>query len=245
MTTPRSLAALVCCVALAACSKNEVPSISAPAPGSAVKFYNFSTGAPNVNFYANDVKLTAVSSTTGTEATTGTAAGGVAAGGFYTALAPGQYTLSGRITATTDNGFAIASVPSTLADGKYYSFYLSGQYSTTTKQSDWFMVEDPIPAAIDFNVTTVRLVNAIFNGAGPVTLWAKNTATGDSVAVGAPIAYKAAGAFVTMPGGVYDLTLRNPGSNTAVIARAGVSFLAGRVYTVSARPGTLDNTANR
>jgi len=244
MTTSRSLAALVCCVALAACSKDAPATIAAPAPGSAVKFYNFATGAPSVNFYANDVKQTGVNSTTGAEATTGTAFGGVAAGGFYTALAPGQYTLSGRITATTDNGFAIVSVPATLADGKYYSFYTTGTYNTTTKQTDWFMVEDPIPAEIDFTVTTVRLVNGV-NAATSLNLWAKNTVTGDSVNVGGAVAYKAAGAFVTMPSAIYDLVARNPGSNTAVISRAGVSFLAGRVYTISARTGTLDNTANR
>src|SRR4051812_48079262 len=119
MTTPRSLAVLLGCVALAACSKGEIPSISAPAPGSAVKFYNFATGAPSVNFYANESKLTAVSSTNGAESTSGTAYGTVATGGFYTAIAPGQYTLSGRITAAQDNGLAIVSAPTTLADTKY------------------------------------------------------------------------------------------------------------------------------
>ena len=95
-------------------------------------------------------------------------------------------------------------------------------------------------------MATVRFVNGVYNGTGPLTLWAKSTVTGDSMAVGGPIAYKSAGAFVTGPGAVYDLTDRYTGSNTAVISRAGVSFLAGRVYTVSARTGAvLDNTANR
>jgi hypothetical protein len=248
MTTSRSLAALVCCVALAACSKDAIPSISAPAPGSAVKFYNFSSGAPNVNFYANDTKVTGVSSTSGQEATTGTAFGGVAAGGFYAALAPGQYTLTGRITTTTDNGLAIASAPSALADGKYYSFYLSGLYNTTTKQSDWFIVEDPIPPQLDYTVSTVRFVNGVYNATGPMTLWVKNAVTKDSISVGGPVAYKAAGAFVTTAGAVYDLTVRYTGSNTAVLTRTGIGFSAGRVYTVSARAGTgttLDVTANR
>jgi hypothetical protein len=247
MTTSRSLAMLVCCAALAACSKEGAQSISAPAPGAAVKFYNFSTGAPGVNFYANDTKATAISSTNGTESTSGTAFGAVAAGGFYVGLAPGQYTLSGRLTpATADSGLAIASAPSTLADGKYYSFYLSGPYNTTTKQTDWFMVEDPIPAQIDYANAVVRFVNGVYNGTGPLTLWIKSTVTGDSGAVSGPVAYKAASPFVTVPGIVYDLTARYTGSNTAVISRAGVSFVAGRVYTISARTGAvLDNTANR
>jgi hypothetical protein len=247
MTTSRFLAALVSCVALSACSKEAIPDISAPAPGAAVKFYNFSVGAPSVNFFANDTKLTGVNSTTGVEATTGTAFGGVAAGGFYTGLIPGQVSLSGRITATTDNGFSIATASTTLAN-KFYSFYLAGAYNTTTKQSDWFIVEDPIPAELDFSGTTVRYVNGMHTSTGPQTLWAKHTVSGDSVAVGGAIAYKSAGAFVTMPAGVYDLTTRYAGSNTAVLTRAGVSFLVGTVYTVSGRAGTgtvLDNTANR
>jgi hypothetical protein len=246
MTISRYLAALAGCVALAACSKDAVRSISAPAPGAAVKFYNFSTGAPGVNFFANETKVTAIGSLTGQESIQGTGFGSVAAGGFYTAIAPGQYTLSGRIADTTDNGRAIASLPTTLADGKYYSFYLSGPYNTTTKLSDSFLLEDAIPAQIDYSVTTVRFVNGVYNGTGPMVLWAKSTVTGDSVAVGGPVAYKTAGAFVTMPGAAYDLTARYPGSNTAVITRAAQSFLAGRVYTISARTGSvLDNTANR
>lgn len=248
MTTFRTLAALACCAGLTACDKNAVQTISAPAPTAAVKFYNFSSGAPSLNFYADGNKLTAVSSTSGTESTSGTAFGSVAAGGLYSAIDPGQHTLSGRITATTDNGVSIVSVPTTLADGKYYSFYTSGLYNTTTKQSDWFMVEDPIPAATDFANTMVRFVNAMYTATGPLTLWAKNTVTGDSVSVGGPVAYKAAGTFVTMPGAVYDLTARYTGSNTAVLSRTGVSFNAGRVYTISGRAGTgtvLDNTANR
>jgi hypothetical protein len=214
-----------------------------------VKFYIFSSGAPNVNFYANDTKLTGVSSTNNQESTIGTAFGGVAAGGFYAALAPGQYTLSGRITATTDNGLAITSTPpTTLADGKYYSFYLAGLYDAATKKADWFLVEDPIPAQLDYTVSTLRFVNGVYTATGPMTLWVKNAVTKDSISVGGPVAYKAAGAFVTMPGAVYDLTVRYTGSNTAVLTRTGIGFSAGRVYTVSARAGTgttLDVTANR
>jgi hypothetical protein len=68
-----------------------------------------------------------------------------------------------------------------------------------------------------------------------MTLYAKNTVTGDSVAIGSAIAYKSGGAFLKVPGAVYDLTVRYSGSNTAVIVGAGVSFSNARVYTVSAR----------
>ena len=121
---------------------------------------------------------------------------------------------------------------------------------------DAFIVEDAFPDQIDFTTSTVRFVNVSPN-ASPMILYAKNTTTGDSVAIGSTIAYKNGGAFVALPGAVYDLTARYAGSNTGVIVRTAVSFVANRVYTVSARGDMtvvsttatnrpfLDNTANR
>jgi hypothetical protein len=237
MTFSRSLAALGCCAVLAACSmdKNAVQTIAGPAPGSAVKFYNFSPGAPSVNFYANDTKVTAVSSTSGVESTAGTAYGSVATGGFYTALTPGQYTITGRITATTDNGLAIVSAPAALADGKYYSFFLSGPYNTATKKSDFFMLEDAAPPAqLDYAVAYVRFVNAISNSS-PMTLYVKSTTSGTELPVGGSVAYKSAGALTPIPIGPYDLIARVTGSTGNAITLAAVGFTPGRVLTVTAR----------
>ena len=237
MTFFKSLAALGCCAVLAACSmdKDAVQVIAGPAPGAAVKFYNVSPGAPSVNFYANDTKVTAVSSTSGQESTAGTAYGSVATGGFYTALAPGQYTMTGRITATTDNGLAIVSAPSTLTDGKYYSFYLSGPYNTATKRSDFFILEDAAPPApLDYAVAYVRFVNAISNSS-PMTLYAKNTTSGAEIPVGGSVAYKSAGALTPIPIGPYDLIARVTGTSANAITLAAVGFSSGRILTVAAR----------
>jgi hypothetical protein len=68
-----------------------------------------------------------------------------------------------------------------------------------------------------------------------MTLYAKNQVSGTEVAVGAAAAYKSAGAFTALPGGVYDLAARYAGASTNAIARTGVSFAAGRVYTIGAR----------
>jgi hypothetical protein len=95
-----------------------------------------------------------------------------------------------------------------------------------------------------------------------MTLYAKSTTAGSTeVPVGAEVTYKGAGAFTTLPSGAYDLSTRYSGVATNAVARTGVSFLGGRVYTVTARgnitvaPTTtgcaaanvtcLDNTANR
>jgi hypothetical protein len=253
-------ALLVAAATLASCDafeKNAVQRIDGPVPlGVRIKFFNFGVNAPGVNFYADGRKMTAVTSGTGQEATTGVAYGGVGAGGFYTAIAPGTYTLSGRIAATVDKDLPISSLVATIEDGKAYSFYQSGFYNTTLKTSDAFIVEDPLTPEIDFSAAHVRFVHAISN-AGPMTLYAKSTTTADSVIVGGAVAYKSAGAFTAVPAGVYDLRTRYTGVTAAAITRTAVTFLAGRTYTISARGDStvvsttatnrpfLDNTANR
>ncbi|MEO5903617.1 MAG: hypothetical protein ABIQ55_06375, partial [Gemmatimonadaceae bacterium] len=179
----------------------------------------------------------------------------VGSGGFYTGIAPGQYTLTGKISAATDKDLPISNLPATIADGKFYSYYISGIYNTTAKTADAFVVEDPLPA-VDYTVAYVRFVNAISNS-NPMVLSAKNTTSGVVVPLGAAIAYKNAGAFISLPGGIYDISTRAAGATTDAISRTGVSFSPGIVYTIGARGditvgGTtsanrplLDNTANR
>ena len=275
MISHRSLAALFGALLLAACGeKNSIHNITAPTLGAAVRFFNFGLNAPAVHFYANNTKLSGALTTscsdpatgattdptclsTGKEATAGTTYGNPANGvnGLYSSIAPGSYTLSGRITATTDNGVAISNTPATLENGKFYSYYLSGVYNTTTKQVEGFLIEDPLPE-FDYTKANVRFVNAISNSQ-PMTLYAKSQTTGVETAIGGTIAYKSAGAFVAIPEGIYDLSTRVTGSSTNVISRTGVSFAAGRVYTVTARGDItvtsstaanrpiLDNTPNR
>jgi hypothetical protein len=268
MQSIRSLAAALCAVALAACGDKQVQDITAPAPGAAVKFFNFGLNAPSVNFFANDTKLTAISSTsctppvdakcttTGIESTNGTAFGAAGASGLYVGVQPGQYTLSGRISAATDNGVAISSTSATFDTGKYYSYYLSGAYDAATKKVEGFVVEDPIPAPLDPTRAYVRFVNAIANSA-PMVLYAKSTTNGAEGAIGAAVAYKSAGAFVAVAPDIYDLNTRAVGASANLITRTAVGFSPGRVYTISARGDmtatstsatnrpVLDNTANR
>jgi hypothetical protein len=261
MTTHRILAALLCALGLAACEKNavQVLPITNTIPNGRVKFFNFGVNAPGVNFYAGTTKMTAILTGAGQEATTGVVYGGAGNGGVYLAITPGAYTLTGRIAATVDKDLAVATVNATLDDGKYYSFYMSGFYNTTTKTVDGFVVDDPLSVQaqpINYSVAYVRFVHAISN-AGPLTLRARNTVVLDTTAVGGAVAYKGAGTFTALPAGVYDLFARYTDSTTNKIARTGVSFLGGRIYTVGARGDItivsttatnrpfLDNTANR
>ena len=256
MKLSRFVAVLLAAAALTSCDKNAVQDITGPIANSKVRFFNFGVNAPGVNFYANTSKLTAISSATGVESVTGVIYGGVGSSGFYSAVAPGAYTLTGKIAAATDKDLTISTVNQTIDDGKSYSFYMSGFYNTTAKTVEGFVVLDDYAAAIDFSSASVRFVNAISNSS-PMVLYAKHTVTLTETALGAAVAYKGAGAFITIPSGVYDLNTRLTGSSTNVISRTAVSFSAGRVYTVSARGDitvvsttatnrpVLDNTANR
>ena len=267
------IAALLCAGALSACGDEALTNITEPpSSNSGIRFFHFGVNAPGVNFYANDIKMTAIATTacstppipdacttTGSESTTGIAYSAVAAGGAYLVIPPGQYTLTGRIAAATDKDLPIATVATTIEDGKFYSFFMSGLYNTTTKTSDGFVVEDPFVPPTDFSVANVRLVHAISN-ANPMTLYARDTVTKIEVAVGPEVAYKGAGTFTAIPAGVYDLSTRYAGGTTNVMTRPAVTFGFGRVFTVTARgditvpPTTtcvaanrtcLDNTANR
>jgi hypothetical protein len=260
MNQTRALAALLCVVALAAlsaCDENTLRVITGPEAGARIKFFNFGVNAPGVNFYANDVKMTAISSTIGSESTLGVVYGGVGSGGLYGSIAPGSYTLTGKIAATVDKDLVIATQAGALENGKAYSYFMSGFYNTTAKTSDGFLVEDSFAPTIDFTVAYVRFVNAISN-ANPMQLIATSTTTATLVdTIGGVIAYKGAGAFEAVVPGVYNLATRYAATATNAIVRTGVSFVAGRVYTIGARGDItvvsttlanrpiLDNTANR
>lgn len=256
MKINRAFIALVCAAALVACEKNAVQDITGTLPGAEIKFFNFGVGAPAVNFYANDTKITAVLSGTGSESTAGVGYGGVGAGDYYTGIEPGQYTLSGRISGAEDKDLPISSLQVTIEDGKRYSFYHSGFYDPETKTVDAFIVEDAFPAEIDYTQAYVRFVHTIVN-AEPMTLYAKNRTTEEEFVIGGEVAYQSAGAFVPVPNGAYDLSARYAGSDESVIVRENVTFAIKKVYTIGARgdmtvtSGTdtfrpfLDLTSNR
>lgn len=258
MTLRSTLLLAACAVALAGCDKTgpQLDELTEPATGVArVKFFHFGVGGPGVNFYSGDRKLTAVFSSTGVESAIGTNYGGVGGGGLYTALEPGQHSLSGRIAASTNKNLPIATVPATLSDGKQYSFYLSGVYNAATKTQDAFVVEDNLPP-LDHSVACVRFVNAIANSL-PMTLTVTHTVTKEATAIGGPVAYKSAGAYTCLAPGSYTLATTNAGSNAKPITRTAVAFGGGRVYTIAARGDVtvtsttaatrplLDFTANR
>jgi hypothetical protein len=254
-TLHKSILLLLSAATVSACGDKAVQKITEPASGSFIKFHNFAVGAPGVNFFSDATKLTAISSTSGAESATGTVypaagVGGVGGGGFYSAVAPGAHVLTGRIpdNATTDKGLTISTANATLETGKYYSYFQSGIYNSTTKAADAFVIEDPFISNFDYTTAYVRLVNASSNSQ-PMTLYAKNTTTLVEVPLGSAVAYKSGGAFTALPQGIYDLSARVSGFSTNSVVKTAVSFLAGRIYTVTALGdmtlSTTGTSANR
>ena len=253
------LAVLLLSTIIYSCEKNAVQVIAKPVSGAQVKFFNFALSAPSVNFYANTTKVSATSSTTGAESTTGTAYAAVfPVTNAYAVFVPGAYDFTARIpsTATADANLAIATINKQLVDGKNYSLYTSGLYNTTTKTAEVFIVDDNLPA-VDTSGAYVRFVHASYN-ANPFSLIMKNTTTNVETEVATGVAYKSASSFFKLNSGVYNLILRYPGSSTDVVVRTGVSLLKSFTYTFSLRgditlpyTGTatnrpfIDNTPNR
>jgi hypothetical protein len=259
-------AALLGMLVLAACDKNTVQTIDGPLAGSYVKFFNFGVNAPAVNYYSDNVKITAINNTTcqtaqpdpkclttGIESATGISYGNVGNAGLYSAIAPGSHTFAGKSVAPADSGAFVTTVTSSIAQGQYYSLYTSGIYNSTTKSVESFVVQDSFPA-IDFTRAYVRFVNAVSNSS-PMILYAKDPTSGNEVAVSPAVAYKGASSFVALPPGTYDLNLRAPNSSTNLVTRTGVQFTVARSWTITVRgdmtasSGTnkpaLDNTANQ
>jgi hypothetical protein len=254
MSKLRILTALVCASALVACEKNAVQNITQPTSGAFVRFQNYGVNVPGVNFYANDQKLTAISAVTctpstdprcvagGIESTTGVAYGASANGGLYSMLAPGQYTLTGRIAAATDNGLAVATMSTTLADGKFYSYILSGIYNATAKQADGFIIEDVLPTTFDYTKATIRIVNASVN-APNIGVSSKLQGTSNAVLVGQQVKYKSASNFATVDPGLTDLTVVLDNNPTPFVF-TGISLTGGHVFTLTLRGDATVTTTN-
>lgn len=255
------IAGLISVCAIYSCEKTAVQEIAGPVNGARVKFFNFALNGPSVNFYANDLKVSAVTSATGAEATAGTNYSLVfPATNNYAVLSPGTYDLKSIIprTATANPNTVISTINKNLEVEKYYSLYTCGLYNTTTRTSDSFIIEDTLPA-IDTSTAYVRFVHVSHN-ANPFDFIMKNTTSGVETLVAANVAFKTGSTYAKVPSGVYDLILRYPNNTTNVVVRTAVGLVKANVYSFSLRgditiPYTaattvvnrpfIDNTPNR
>lgn len=246
MTRPLFVTALLSLAFLGACEKNAVQDITAPITGGAfIRFQNYAVSAPGVNFYANSQKISAISAstctpapttpnaactTTGAESTNGVAYGLSANGANYSMLAPGPYTFASKIAAVADNGLAVSTANVTLAEGKFYTYFVSGIYNATTKSADAFVIEDNLPTTFDYTKTYLRVVNASSN-APSISATVQVQGTSDVVNVATNVLYKSASPFATFAPGLTDVTITYRGVLTQSFT--GVNFLAGHVLTLT------------
>lgn len=234
----------------ASCEKSAVQVIDSTPTGPLLRFYNFALDGPSVNFYANDLKVTATSSATGLLAATGVNYGGLfPANNSYVALASAGSVVFKTVTPSTalvNPGLNIASITAPVLAGKYYSVYTSGVFDATAKTTTSFIVEDNIPA-VDTSAAIVRIVNAIPTaGIAGFDLKAVNTTTAEAVVISSATAYQTSSPFVKVPNGVYNLTSVSTNTPTSyTITRTSVSFSKGFVYTISTRgDATLSTGTN-
>jgi hypothetical protein len=247
-----SLIALFGAAALVACGEKAERDITAPVTEpSSIRFFNFSVGSPTVQFFANDQQVTATNTANcngaknppvtasdslclqrGTQTATGVAYTGVAAGGLYTGIDAGQYTLTGRQMSATGPTTTISTVSATIESGKSYSYYQSGFYNSTTKTTDAFIIEDPVPTTIDWSKSRVRFVNTVGNSV-PMTLVLVDT-LGNATTVGGSTPYKSSNTFTAVTPAPYDLHARDANGADKIV-RTFVTFFPGHVYTITAR----------
>jgi len=256
-------AAILLSTLLFSCKKegiHEVPTTTTDGGGQ-IKFFNFGVNSPSLNFYANDGKISAIVSASGTEASTGLAYGSVFPTLSYSLLTAGTYTITGVVPAlaATNPNAIVSSLSVPIAADKFYSLYTCGIYNTTTQTTDAFVVEDKIPA-ISESTASVRFVNTISNATAGFNLVFKNTTTLAELVIATNVGYKTASEFTQVPNGTYEIYARYPTGTANIISRTGtsvVAIVAGRSYTISSRGDMtvtgstatnrpfLDNTPNR
>jgi hypothetical protein len=237
-------------ITFSSCEKSAVQVIDAPPNGPLVRFYNFAINGPSVNFFANDIKVSATNSATGIEALTGVNFGGIFPGNnnYVSIASVGNVTLKSITpsTATVNPNTTVANLSATLETGKYYSFYTSGVFDATAKTSSGFVIEDVVPA-VDTSAAYVRLVNTVPNAnISGFDLKALNTTTNENITIAGVTAYQSGSVFVKVPNGVYNLTSISTNTPTSyTITRTAVSFAKGLVYTITTRgDATLTTGAN-
>lgn len=238
----------------------------APGDEAQVRFYNFGINAPSVNFYANDVKVTAAQSLTGEMAATGVSFGGTYPSLGYVEVPTGQGVIVKSKTPTTlviptnnvnkyekDKEVSNLTV-STLESRKQYSVFIAGYFNKDTHTAESFVISDDLPPS-DTSKVFIRVVNSGVAEAGTLSIKAermKGTEVLSEQVIDAALPFKKATPFVALPYGSYRLTIVSSVTPTVLWQRT-LTLNADRVHTIAVRGDLrftspaplLDNTQNR
>lgn len=226
-----------------ACDENAIPEITEPVAEGAtfVKFFLNAEDAPEVNFYFDDQKVSAVPSSTSDEVQ----------GNKYGSVFPSNaYALIKAITvdiyAKDLEGNVIATKNYNFAADKHYSAYLLG----TPDSYEIFVLEDDLPMADNVKIHW-RFVNTMTNIPFAVDAFAIKAAvpaTDDApaqpvivVTLGNALAFKQAGQYMELEPGKYTFKAFESGTDYTVetskayIQNAVTLGSKGRVYSTQIR----------
>jgi hypothetical protein len=147
-----------------------------------VKFLNVTPGSPVANYYLDGVKVSAALSSTGVE-NAGYTYNGVFPDLGYAATSPGAHKLTAKIipTATADPSLEILNTTITPAAGKYYTYFTSGQYSTTNKTLGTILAIEDVRPALDTAKIFVRFINLGVSSPNVDVIRGETTTTGTKI----------------------------------------------------------------
>ena len=242
---------ILCAVALiaTACDENAIPELTEPVAEDStfVKFFLNSDDAPAVNFYFDDKKVSAVSSSTDDEVK-GNAYGSVFPSNAYALISAAAV----NINAKDLEGNTIATMSFTFENDKHYSAYLLGNEGSY----EIFVLEDPLPVADNVKIYW-RFVNTMTNIPFAVDVFAVKAAVAETedapaqpvkiVPLGNGLAFKQAGDYKELEPGKYVFKIFESGSDYDIetsdpyIQNTITLASKGRVYSTQIR-GTYQPT---
>lgn len=158
---------LACASFLTACEKGELVETTeyekiaiGDAKYSYVKFLNVTPGSPVSNYYLNGIKISAALSSSGVE-NAGYTYNGIFPGLGYATVIPGSQKLTAKIipSATLDANLEVLNTTVNPAAGKYYTYFTSGQYSTTNKTLGTILAVEDVRPALDTSSVFIRFIN--------------------------------------------------------------------------------------
>lgn len=237
-----------------------------PGDEAQVRFYNFGINSPSVNFYADNVKITASQSLTGEMASTGVSFGATYPSIGYVEVPGGQNINLFSKTPTTlviptnnvnnykqDTEVSNMVVPK-LESKKQYSLFIAGYFDKNTHKAESFIISDELPPS-DTSKVFIRFVNSGVAEAGTLSVKIsrmKGTEVLSEEIVDPALAFKSATEFKGFPYGTYKFTII-PSNATNRTWERTITLNRDRVHTIAIRGDLrntspaplLDNTQNR
>jgi len=206
-----------------------------------LRFINFTTGSPEINFSLNGERVSGGASTSGKQV--GYLYLGVfpGTGGTYIPAKVGANTIAANIvsSATVDPGVEVYNNSINTEGGKYYSYFTTGTYNSTNKKIGSSFVLEEVKPVLDTTKVFVKLVH-LGTGAPNVDFVLQSTGKKiiSNVANGAGSNFTE----VPLPGQNAVYLVSNAETGATIVQLAATALTKGRAYTFILR-GVAGSTA--